>query len=306
MTTTTTVTTFRKTFQIPANAEGTFDAIIDPAHLEKWFAEHVEVEPRAGGKYRFWGRHTPWVAREQEADQTIVQIDPPRLLSFTWTWRGCRGEVTLELHQIKPGTTQLAVHHTCAGELWPAACDAESLMGDFWKLFAGNLRSYLRSGQPAIRPDHSRTRGEVKLSIEIDAPPRDVFRALSDPEQMNRWLARQARVDPRPGGEYAYGWTTTRSDGSSVPAGPARILEFVPDRLLVHDWHYGDEPPTRVRWELEAIAADKTRVTITHTKFDDETMHGGYTQGWAAFLVALRELSEEMRSEPQIKAGSRR
>jgi len=48
-----------------------------------------------------------------------------------------------------------------------------------------------------------------RLSIEIEAPPSAVFRALTDPEQLNRWMAAAARVEPRVGGVFDLGWTPT-------------------------------------------------------------------------------------------------
>jgi len=286
------LTLFRKTFDLPADARRTFEAMTQPQHLAKWFSDHVEVEPRIGGRFRFWGRRVPWTPRQSDADQIITRFEPPSLLGFRWTWRGCPGEATLELRPLDSAGTQLIVHHAVAGQLWPAEGEDASLIGDFWKLFAGNLRSYLRTGAPAIDLDLTPRAGDVTLSIEIDAPPARVFRALADPQTMNRWLARSAKVELRAGGEYSYGWTTTAKDGAVSSAGPSRLIEVVPDRLLVHDWRYGDEPLTRVRWELVPLGSSRTRVTITHTKFDDETMHGGYVQGWAAFLVALKELTE--------------
>jgi uncharacterized protein YndB with AHSA1/START domain len=290
------LTLFRKTFNLPADARRTFETMTQPQHLATWFSDHVEVELRVGGRFRFWGRRVPWTPRQSDADQVITRFEPPSLLGFRWTWRGCPGEATLELRPLDSAGTQLVVHHAVAGQLWPAEGEDASLIGDFWKLFAGNLRSYLRTGTPAIDLDLSPRSGDVTLSIDVDAPAARVFHALSDPATMNRWLSRSATVDLRAGGEYSYGWTTIARDGVRTPAGPTRLIEVVPDRLLVHDWRYGDEPLTRVRWELSPLGADRTRVTITHTKFDDETMHGGYAQGWSAFLVALKELSESSTS----------
>ena len=39
--------------------------------------------------------------------------------------------------------------------------------------------------------------------IDIKATPEEVFRALTDPEQIVKWFCAGARVDPRVGGEYS-------------------------------------------------------------------------------------------------------
>ena len=42
--------------------------------------------------------------------------------------------------------------------------------------------------------------------IDIKATPEEVFRAITDPEQIVKWFADEARVDPRVGGEYYFAW----------------------------------------------------------------------------------------------------
>ena len=42
--------------------------------------------------------------------------------------------------------------------------------------------------------------------IDIKATPEEVFRAITDPEQIAKWFAPEARVDPRVGGEYYFSW----------------------------------------------------------------------------------------------------
>jgi uncharacterized protein YndB with AHSA1/START domain len=40
---------------LPGAPDRIFSALTDPAELRRWFAEHVEIEPRQKGAYRFWG-----------------------------------------------------------------------------------------------------------------------------------------------------------------------------------------------------------------------------------------------------------
>ena len=48
------------TFTCPltGSPDRVFSALTDPGQLRRWFAERVEIEPRQGGAFRFWGRHT--------------------------------------------------------------------------------------------------------------------------------------------------------------------------------------------------------------------------------------------------------
>jgi hypothetical protein len=42
--------------------------------------------------------------------------------------------------------------------------------------------------------------------IDLKATPEEVFRAITDPEQIVQWFCDEARVDPRVGGEYYFAW----------------------------------------------------------------------------------------------------
>ncbi len=284
------LTTYRQKYELPTSPARVFEALTKSDELRQWFSENIEIEPKLGGKFRFWGRSTPWLLDERDADQVITRFEPPKTLAFAWTWRTCRTEAEIELRDSAKDRTQLILHHAAAGPLWPDQDEAKWVMADFWKLAIGNLRCYLATGKPAIQCDFAQPPGEVTLSIDIDATPEEVFRALSQPVLMDKWLSKQAKVELRAGGDYSYGWTTSKA-GNQVPAGPSKLIEVEPNRMLMHDWSYGDEPPTRVRWELQPLGR-RTRVTITHTKFDDPTVHGGYSQGWAAFMVSLKDIVE--------------
>jgi uncharacterized protein YndB with AHSA1/START domain len=282
------MTTIEETYTLPAPPARVFVALTDESQLKQWLAEYVRIEPRVGGQFRFWGKRTPWTPRESDADAVITQIAVPSRLSFKWTLRGCPSEADLFIEPKDPAS-QLRLKHSATGNLWPISeSDAPWILKDFWKVTIGNLRSYLRSGKPAIEPDFSIKSGKVVLSIEIDAAPDDVFDALINPATMDKWLAKDAVASRVVGSDYSYGW----KDSSGNAAGPTMLIDIVPNRLLEHDWHYTGEPITRVRWQLTELPNNRTRVTLTHTKFDDETTHSGYSQGWAAFLVGLKELSE--------------
>jgi len=283
--------TFERSFPIPASPARVFAALTDPAELSRWFAEHVHIEPREGGAFQFWGRFTAWIPTRDAADQRITRFKPPEALSIAWTWRDtrCTADLTLRLaasactlnirmHAAEPrmGFGDLCIHY----------------MGDFWRYNVGNLRTYLKTGSPVIRPDFAGGPGGVDMSVTINAPPSKVFRALTDPALMDRWIATKAAVDLRVGGEYSLGWMLDNK-GTPQHCGPKTLIEVIPDRLIVHDWFHNDEPPTRVRWELAPVP-EGTKLRLIHERRKIEPELGGYIQGWSSFLVELREFSEAL------------
>jgi uncharacterized protein YndB with AHSA1/START domain len=131
------------------------------------------------------------------------------------------------------------------------------------------------------------------MSVVIKAPPEKVWAALTDPRQMDKWIATTGTAELRAGGAYEYGWKI-ETNGQPEHCGPKTVVELVPHRLLVTDWHHAKETPSRVRWELEPVPGG-TRVTLTHNVPREEPGFGGYTGGWGAFMVALREYAQDGR-----------
>ena len=201
----------------------------------RWFADHVQVELREGGAFRFWGRHSYGTPDGAGATQRITRLEPPAVLAFTWQFEGVASEVTLTARPADPDNdgarTTLELRHS-----FPAHAPVpwgEELVDDLWRLTLGNLQAYLRGGDGIVLPDYADPNPEIRLSIVIDAPRERVFRALIEPEALNSWVAAAADVDPRVGGHYRYGWTYKIKD-RDVLGGPTTILESRAERAPGH------------------------------------------------------------------------
>jgi uncharacterized protein YndB with AHSA1/START domain len=79
--------------------ERVWRAVSEPAGLAAWFPSTVEIDLRVGGALRFG----------EEADGTITDLDPPRLIAFTWDTDHLRFE-------LQPDGTATVLHlvHTFA------------------------------------------------------------------------------------------------------------------------------------------------------------------------------------------------
>jgi len=134
------------------------------------------------------------------------------------------------------------------------------------------------------------------LSIVVRARPDAVFKALTDPKEMDDWISSGAKVDLSLGGEYRYGWSYEK-EGKTLPNGPEKIIRFEPNRVLLTDWRYENEPRTMVEWKLEATG-NSTRVTLTHSGFSDSSLLADYMQGWTAFLCILKS---KLENKPRVQ-----
>ena len=78
---------------------------------------------------------------------------------------------------------------------------------DFWFLALENLRRYADGKESDARVDYSNpTRGDIRHETEVDAPASRVFNVLTNPDEMNRWIATDAKVSLEQGGDHNFGW----------------------------------------------------------------------------------------------------
>ena len=120
--------------------------------------------------------------------------------------------------------------------------------------------------------------------VDLPAPPEEVFRHLTDPAAMIRWMGQHATLEPVPGGAFEV-------DINGVPV-RGRYLEVEPPRRVVVSWGVagnGDMPlgATEVEFTLTPIPAG-TRLRLVHRGLtqDQQEMHA---VGWQHFLTRLAE-----------------
>jgi len=276
---------------IEADAARVFRALTTPSELQRWFAEEVTLEAKAGGTFRFSGRgaYAPTIGK-------VTRIEPMKVLALAYPIEGADGEVTITLEPVadKPGVTKLSLKHVFAKA--PAAPRAKSLVDDLWRLAIGNLLVHLKGGDGAgiLLPDFRDARPEIRLSIFIDVPPSSVFRGLIDPELLDKWISKTAVVEGRVGGRYSFGWSF-EIDGRQVEGGPTRILELVENEKLVVDWPdwRGDTSvPVQKLTYLLTPEGTGTRVTLIHEGFVRVADMSDYPSGWAWFLDRLKSVAE--------------
>lgn len=103
----------------------------------------------------------------------------------------------------------------------------------------------------------------VARTIEISAPPSEVWRWLATPEALRQWLSPDLDIDLRPGGAYRLGGPDGQTPISGV------VLDLVPEGGLVLSWleeEAGWEHPARLAVTLEATPGG-TRVSLVHDGF---------------------------------------
>ena len=114
----------------------------------------------------------------------------------------------------------------------------------------------------------------IRLTRRLDAPRGAVWRALTEPESLARWLARPLRLELAAGGAIELELPGGRLGGS------VRAVE--PERLLEVDWRPPGEPPSVVRFEL-ADDGGGTTLTLDH-RLIEEALGMAYMGRWERAL----------------------
>ena len=265
--------------EIAADAASVFAALTESSALEGWFAEHAEVS-RESGRFAFWGKYTPGNPDREEGGGRLLGWKQDAELSFEWRARGVPGVVSLTLAPTSAGTLVTARHE------YQQQDGSDVYLDGAWSLALLNLRSWVETGNEALRPDYSAVpSGELRLTVEAQATPATVFNALLDPALLSRWMmAASPTVEPEIGGTYDLGWP--KGDGR-----PLKITDIAQDSRLAYSWDDRQAPATVVSWELEG-SDGATRITLIHSGFEDSIRLDDYFGGWADFLVRLVGLCE--------------
>jgi uncharacterized protein YndB with AHSA1/START domain len=118
--------------------------------------------------------------------------------------------------------------------------------------------------------------------VDIDAPVDEVFRHLTDPAAMIRWMGQHATLDPTPGGSFDI-------DINGIPV-RGRYLTVDPPHRVVVTWGVAGSaelPPgaTEVEFTLSPTPTG-TRLRLVHRNLPDSQApaHG---IGWTHFLSRL-------------------
>lgn len=275
----------RMQLHLAASPARVWHALTDTSAVQSWFAEYADIDLVAG-RYDFWGRWTQFNPDRAAGSHKIREAIPDKVIAYDWHINGDDTRVTFTL--IPDGKdTILLMRHAQA----PEGTVAETQNGseDFWFLALENLRRHIDGKSSETRVDYSNPmRGDIRHETDVDAPASSVFDVLTNPEQINRWIATDAKVSLEVGGEYNYGWFYEGTD-----AGAAKIVDLIPDRRIsAQTPDFGEEyPPTVMTWELEENNG-KTRVIFTHSGFADDKDNSGIYSGWRSFLNWVRSIAE--------------
>lgn len=265
----------RLQLKVQASPQRVFQALLDSAALTRWFCEFADIAVESKA-YDFWGRFTPEApAGQQAGHHPLTHYTPDRHVGYSWQLNGVNTHVLIKLLR-RQDETLLTVRHTA-----PEGSQLTTGWGleDFWFLSLENLCRHLEGKNVVARMDFNKPMlGDIHHEVTIDAPADQVFDVLTRPEQMDRWIANGASIEPEAGGLYSLGWVGMK------------ILEIVPNKKLT--LISTDETPTVLTWTLDENGG-KTRLTLVHSGFAPDHNNSGLNIGWLVFMNYVTSIAEK-------------
>jgi uncharacterized protein YndB with AHSA1/START domain len=133
----------------------------------------------------------------------------------------------------------------------------------------------------------------IEQTVTVEAPREQVFRALTDADELKRWWITDGSSEPRTGGRFRYEWRMADPSNDHVQEGA--YDEVADSERVVYPWSAGPAGDTRVTFTL-AGRDGGTEVSLTHAGFSADPqlveVHDRHVQGWQGFLANLKSVLE--------------
>lgn len=136
-----------------------------------------------------------------------------------------------------------------------------------------------------------------RQTMFIAAPAARVWGALVTPNEVVQYhLCPLQALEPRVAGRIVYG-----TDGRPLITGS--IIEFAPERRLVHTFQFDDttvkgDAESRVTYAITPMGT-MCQLTLTHEGFDsDNQTYANVAEGWPTILSGLKTLVETGKPLP--------
>lgn len=110
---------------------------------------------------------------------------------------------------------------------------------------------------------------DFKKYYTLEAPPEEVYTALTTPASIQLWTGEAAVMSTEPGSEFSL-W-----EGSIC----GKNLEFEPNQKIVQQWYFGDTEPASVVTIKLHQHRHGTSVEVRQTNIPDEDFEN-IVDGW--------------------------
>jgi len=128
----------------------------------------------------------------------------------------------------------------------------------------------------------------VVMQLDLPQPPEKVWRALTDPALVSKWLMKTTDLKPAVGAAFTFHIEPSPAWDGVVQC---EMLDLEPHTRVRYTWRaLGVD--TIVTWTLAPTASGGTRLGLEHSGFAPEHRQAiaGAKHGWAKKISTLEEL----------------
>ena len=133
----------------------------------------------------------------------------------------------------------------------------------------------------------------IKQSVTIKSPRKQVFNALTQADELMRWVPTRSESDPQPGGKIILAWEFENASDNGSQEG--KYVEVVQNEKVSYTWDAGSVP-TLVTFNLEE-ANGETSVELDHSTeqddADEKKLQEDHANQWGFFLMNLKGYLED-------------
>ena len=140
--------------------------------------------------------------------------------------------------------------------------------------------------------------GPIEKKLTVNAPVNKVWEALTDPNEMQKWMMMSTNFEPKTGKDFTF-----KSDATEEWDGVFKcsVKEVVEKKKLSYTWDTSFiNAETLVEFELTENG-DKTELSLVHSGWDkmaanQEETRNAHSEGWdLRFVQKLKEVVESLK-----------
>jgi uncharacterized protein YndB with AHSA1/START domain len=145
--------------------------------------------------------------------------------------------------------------------------------------------------------DKTESIGTVVVERTLNAPVAQVWKALTDADQMRAWYFDLKEFKPEPGFEFEF---VVEHEGTNYHH-LCKVTEVFPEKKLAYTWRYKGEPGNSlVMFELFPDG-NKTKLRLTHEGLETFPKTPAYARknfemGWTSIAAELEKFLEGKRN----------
>jgi uncharacterized protein YndB with AHSA1/START domain len=253
----------------------------------------AQLDVRVGGRFRILMKDGE---REFDHRGEYLVVERPSKLVFTWTSKGTDNRATLVTVELVAAGDQCDL--TLTHDKLPTL-EARDKHENGWTDIVRRLAEHLES-RGASEP-----RSDFSMKLTYAAPASKLYEQFSTQEGIRNWWTRTCELEERVGGVGSFQfpkagfYATVRIDRLE----PGRCVEWIctdskhPESSgfdNLRDWI-----GTRLRFEVEPIGGDKSRLVFTHAGLAPLECFGVCSNSWSYYLNdSLRDYLEQGGGKP--------